>query len=125
MPPRQPLKPARARRVVRRGNPSSLSEVAEQLAQTLLAPVAPNAPSQRAEPPRPPRSGGVSPYPDLSMAIAMLEKRQSHLGQQFGASSERAQLAQKWLSQLKSVHTEMQKLHKLEQLATRLKPKSL
>lgn len=55
-----------------------------------------------------------SPYPDLSMAIEMLEKRQKHI------TGERQAIITRWLDTLTKMQAEMQKLHKLEIFASRL-----
>lgn len=57
-----------------------------------------------------------SPYPDLHMAISMLQKR---AGQ---TSGNRQELITKWVAQLTEIQQEMTKLHKLEQFAQALKP---
>ncbi len=72
-----------------------------------------------AMPPEPAKARRVtsfSPYPDLSMAITMVAKRQQKLLH----DGERAQLLARWLEQLRLLQADMQKLYKLEQLASRL-----
>lgn len=61
-------------------------------------------------------TASFSPYPDLSMAITMLAKRQQALA----TDGERAQLVGRWHSTLQTLQEEMQKLHKLEGLANKL-----
>jgi hypothetical protein len=106
MPPRQPNKagksPAKATK-----NPSN--KVAEVAAELL-------AEAPATEPRKPKLPVSFSPYPDLTMAITMISKRQQALLQH----GERAKLLGRWLQQLKELQREMQKLHKLEQLANRL-----
>lgn len=106
MPPRQPttVKP-RTRRTppVRQ----ALAEVAAELNAAGIAT-------------KPKRNGAFSPYPDLSMAIAMLQKRAENLRASGQPEGERVKLIDKWLESLVKINTEMQKLHKLEILAGRL-----
>lgn len=105
MPPRQPLPP---RTRARRATPvrQALAEVAAELGASGFS--------------KPKRSVNFSPYPDLSMAIAMLQKRAEHLRTQQQGDGERTKLIDKWLESLEKINTEMQKLHKLEILAGRL-----
>lgn len=109
MPPRQPLKlKTSTRRSTRK--PMPLSEALPQISADIAA-VSPK--------PAPKRSG-FSPYPDLTMAIEMLEKRALTL-----TEGERKALILKWKESLSKLNEEMQKLHKLEILANRLiTPKS-
>lgn len=58
--------------------------------------------------------GSISPYPDLGMAISMLNHRLAH------ASGERKALIEKWVVQLTKIHAEMIKLRKLEKLSSAL-----
>ena len=70
--------------------------------------------------PKPAKRPGFSPYPDLTMAIEMLDKRAAGL-----TEGERRALILKWRETLHKLNEEMQKLHKLEILANRLiTPKS-
>ncbi|NBV54845.1 MAG: hypothetical protein EBR79_03935, partial [Proteobacteria bacterium] len=62
---------------------------------------------------KPAKTQTFSPYPDLSIAISMLERRQQT------APEDRKALVSKWLETLSKTHTEMQKLHQLETLANR------
>lgn len=111
MPPRQPLKLGKPRLKAPKAPVSKVAEVAaELLAETPFA-----------EPRKARLPGGFSAYPDLSMAIAMLSKRQQALLK----DGERAKLLGRWLQQLQEMQAEMQKLHKLEQLAGRLGGRSL
>lgn len=55
-----------------------------------------------------------SPYPDLSMAISMLEKRLQTVG------SQRQPLLSKWIASLKKIQNEMTQLRKLERLTENL-----
>ncbi|MCA3243884.1 MAG: hypothetical protein INF43_01075 [Alphaproteobacteria bacterium] len=110
MPPRQPLKLGKPRTKAPKAPVSKVAEVAAQL-------LAETAPAEARKPKLP---NGFSPYPDLSMAIAMLSKRQQALLK----DGERAKLLGRWLEQLQAMQKEMQKLHKLEQLAGRLSGKS-
>ncbi|MBI1308745.1 MAG: hypothetical protein GC129_02655 [Proteobacteria bacterium] len=55
-----------------------------------------------------------SPYPDLSMAINMLERRKKNV------KGERLAIITRWLEALGKMQAEMQKLHKLEVFADRL-----
>lgn len=107
MPPRQPLKLPKPK--AKATKPSASSSIAEVAAQ-LLAETPP------AEARKPKLPSGFSPYPDLTMAIAMLSKRQ----QQILRDGERAKLLGRWLHELQAMQAEMQKLYKLEQLAGRL-----
>lgn len=66
---------------------------------------------------KPTKSPSFSPYPDLSIAISMLERRQHT------APEDRRALVTKWLETLTKTHTEMQKLHQLETLASRFTAK--
>ncbi|RYG61458.1 MAG: hypothetical protein EON60_00525 [Alphaproteobacteria bacterium] len=109
MPPRQPLKlKTSTRRSTRK--PMPLSEALPQISADLAA----------ASPKPAPKRTGFSPYPDLTMAIEMLEKRAVTL-----TDGERKTLILKWKESLSKLNEEMQKLHKLEILANRLiTPKS-
>ena len=112
MPPRQPLKPlakskAPAKKATRK--PMSLSEALPQISADI-----------HAANPKPAKRPGFSPYPDLTMAVDMLDKRAAHL-----TDGERKTLILKWRESLHKLNEEMQKLHKLEILANRLiSPKS-
>ena len=108
MPPRQPLKlKTSTRRSTKR--PMPLSEALPQISADIAA-----------ASPKPAKKGGFSPYPDLTMAVEMLEKRAAHL-----TEGERKALILKWKDTLSKLNDEMQKLHKLEILANRLiTPKS-
>ncbi len=72
--------------------------------------------SAKANQPKRPGLPSFSPYPDLTMAISMLAKRQ----QAIAADGERAKLVSRWYATLQGLQEEMQKLHKLESLATKL-----
>lgn len=104
MPPRQPLKlkPAAARKGTKK--PMSLAEALPQISADIAA-----------ANPKPAKRPGFSPYPDLTMAVEMLEKRASNL-----TDGERKTLILKWKDSLSKLNEEMQKLHKLEILANRL-----
>ncbi len=108
MPPRQPLKlpKPKAKAAAPKASGHNIAAVAAQLL----------AESPQAEARKPKLPSGFSPYPDLTMAIAMLSKRQ----QMILKDSERAKLLGRWLGQLQEMQAEMQKLYKLEQLAGRL-----
>lgn len=108
MPPRQPLKlKTSTRRSTRK--PMPLSEALPQISADIAA-----------ANPKPAKRPGFSPYPDLAMAIEMLEKRAATLPE-----GERKTLILKWKESLSKLNEEMQKLHKLEILANRLiTPKS-
>lgn len=110
MPPRQPLKLGKPRAKTPKGPNPKVAEVAA----ALLAETPPAEPRKSRLP------SGFSPYPDLGMAIAMLSKRQQALLK----DGERAKLLGRWLEQLQGMQKEMQKLHKLEQLAGRLSGKN-
>lgn len=56
----------------------------------------------------------ISPYPDLAMAIAMLQRRAGHVG------GERKMLLDKWILTLSRLQGEMTRLRKLEKLADNL-----
>ena len=107
MPPRQPLKlkPTKAtnRRSTKKPLPfaEALPEISAQIAAV--------------NPPKPAKRPGFSPYPDLTMAVEMLDKRAANL-----TDGERKQLILKWRDSLQKLNDEMQKLHKLEILANRL-----
>lgn len=60
------------------------------------------------------KAGGISPYPDLKMAILMLEQRALHVG------DERRALIEKWVAQLAKIQHDITRLRKLEQLASSL-----
>lgn len=60
------------------------------------------------------RKGGISPYPDLKMAIMMLEQRAQHVG------DERRALIEKWVAQLGKIQHDITRLRKLEALAATL-----
>ena len=108
MPPRQPLK---LKPAARKGakKPMSLAEALPQISADIAA----------AHPKPAPKRPGFSPYPDLTMAVEMLDKRASHLSE-----GERKTLILKWKESLHKLNEEMQKLHKLEMLANRLTTKS-
>lgn len=101
MPPRQPLK--LRQNASRRTTKKALAAAA---AATLAEP--PAAPKKPARP-------MLSPYPDLAMAIQMLSRRAAGVSE-----GERKALITKWMESLTKINEEMQKLHKLEILATRL-----
>ena len=107
MPPRQPLRLNRTAKPKAKPANSAMADMAAQLLQDEVQP---------AIQPKKTRLGGFSLYPDLSMAISMLAKRQ----QAVANNGERAKLVSRWLAELQSMQQEMQKLHKLEQLAERL-----
>lgn len=65
-------------------------------------------------PAKAPKRAGVSPYPDLKMAISMLKLRLPHVGE------ERRKLIEKWITQLTRLNAEMTRLRKLEELANSL-----
>lgn len=109
MPPRQPLKApaaARTKRASRRTAPAMAASALAEVAATLR-------PSQ---PEGSRRSSNLSPYPDLHMAIHMLEVSLK------SAKAEKQQLLAKWVQTLGKIQTEMQALHKLEVLKNRLNP---
>lgn len=107
MPPRQPLKAkTMAKRPVRK--PMSLAEALPQISADIAA-ANPNHNKPAAKRP------GFSPYPDLTMAVEMLDKRAANL-----TDGERKTLILKWRESLHKLNEEMQKLHKLEILANRL-----
>ncbi|TKW61289.1 MAG: hypothetical protein DI628_01270 [Blastochloris viridis] len=108
MPPRQPLKlKTSTRRSTKK--PLSLAEALPQISADIAA-----------ASPKPAKKSSFSPYPDLTMAVEMLEKRAAHL-----TDGERKSLILKWKDTLGKLNEEMQKLHKLEILANRLiTPKS-
>lgn len=109
MPPRQPLKLKTATKRTAR-KPMPLSEALPQISADLAA----------AHPKPAAKRPGFSPYPDLTMAVEMLEKRAANL-----TEGERKALILKWKESLHKLNEEMQKLHKLEILANRLiTPKS-
>lgn len=58
---------------------------------------------------------GMSPYPDLRMAIAMLNKRVETL------SPERQMVVHKWIHQLEKIQKEMTHLTKIEQFTKNVK----
>ena len=58
---------------------------------------------------------GMSAYPDLRMAIAMLKKRQETL------PPERQMVVNKWLNQLEKIQQEIQHLTRLEQFTDNVK----
>jgi hypothetical protein len=110
MPPRQPLKLKPATRSKGTKKPMSLAEALPEISAQIAA----------ANPKPTPKRLGFSPYPDLSMAMDMLDKRAAHL-----TDGERKELILKWKETLHKINEEMQKLHKLEILANRLiTPKS-
>ena len=113
MPPRQPLKlKTSTRRSTRK--PMPLAEALPQISADIAA-AHPQAEAKQAA-----KRPGFSPYPDLTMAMGMLEKRAANL-----AEGERKALILKWKETLHKLNDEMQKLHKLEILANRLiTPKS-
>jgi hypothetical protein len=53
----------------------------------------------------------LTPYPDLALAIAMLERRLAHVG------ATRAQLIERWLVSLKKIHADITRLRRLEVLS--------
>lgn len=67
-----------------------------------------------AAPAKPAKPKGMSPYPDLKMAITMLTHRLPHVGE------ERKKLIEKWIAQLTRLNNEMNRLRKLEELANSL-----
>ena len=111
MPPRQPLKlKTSTRRSTKR--PLPLAEALPQISADLAA--------QGHTGPQGAKKSSFSPYPDLTMAVGMLEKRAANL-----TEGERKTLILKWKDTLSKLNDEMQKLHKLEILANRLiTPKS-
>lgn len=107
MPPRQPLKLKTPRRGSKK--PLPLSQALPQISADIAAAT-----------PKSAKKSSFSPYPDLTMAVDMLEKRAAHLSE-----GERKTLILKWKDTLFKLNEEMQKLHKLEILANRLiTPKS-
>lgn len=108
MPPRQPLKlkPAAPRKGGKK--PMSLADALPQISADIAA-ANPNSSKSTS------KRSGFSPYPDLTMAVDMLEKRAAHLSE-----GERKALILKWKDSLAKLNEEMQKLHKLEILANRL-----
>lgn len=72
------------------------------------------AAATQAAPARPAKPKGMSPYPDLKMAISMLSHRLPHVGE------ERRKLIEKWVAQLTRLNNEMNRLRKLEELANSL-----
>jgi hypothetical protein len=111
MPPRQPLKLHKPTPKAKPPRGKVGADALASLADELRLPTGLPTPGKRLSGP-----SGFSPYPDLTMAISMLAKRQ----QAVAADTERAKLISRWLSQLQSLQTEMQKLHKLEGLAHKL-----
>lgn len=110
MPPRQPLKPRTpAKKPVRKTlDASATAALAASLLEPSAKPAANRAPS-------------FSPYPDLAMAIEMLNKRAKNLAAQPATEGgDRHSLILKWVESLTKIQDEMQKLHKLEILANRL-----
>jgi hypothetical protein len=108
MPPRQPLKLNKAPKA----KPKAMGPaIADMAAQLLAEEMKPAANIKKA-----PRPLSFTPYPDLTIAISMLAKRQ----QAVVHTAERAQLVSRWLKSLQEMQSEMQKLHKLELLAERL-----
>ena len=63
----------------------------------------------------------LNPYPDLSLAMAMLTKRLAGMRAR-RADDPRLPVVEKWLATLTKLHTDMQQLHKLEVLSQRLQP---
>jgi hypothetical protein len=61
-----------------------------------------------------PKRPAISPYPDLKMAISMLQHRLPHVGE------ERKKLIEKWVANLTRINNEMNRLRKLEELANSL-----
>lgn len=87
--------------------PNSRRRTRAMLPETLVGnPLEGTAPAR----PRP----SFSPYPDLTMAIEMLEKRQKNI------TGERQAIIARWHETLVKMQAEMQKLHKLEIFASRL-----
>jgi hypothetical protein len=112
MPPRQPLKLNKTKPVRSKLDKGLMASLADEILKA-------KPETEIAKPPTTPRraSGPVfSPYPDLTMAINMLAKRQQALA----ADGERAKLIGRWHSTLQMLQEEMQKLHKLEGLANKL-----
>lgn len=120
MPPRQPLKlnkaPKAKPKAAAQANTPNIADMAAQMLAEEMKSAAPL--SERAKKPARPLS--FTPYPDLTIAISMLAKRQ----QAVVHTAERAQLVSRWLKSLQEMQSEMQKLHKLELLAERLAKKS-
>lgn len=56
----------------------------------------------------------ISPYPDLAMAISMLQRRAGHV------TPERKALLEKWIVTLTRLQNEMTRLRKLERLSDNL-----
>lgn len=83
---------------------SALAEVAA----SLLVP-------QPKESPKSSALANLSPYPDLSMAVHMLEVSLRN------ATGEKKELLGKWVAALGRMQAEMQALHKMEQLKNRVK----
>ena len=108
MPPRQPLKLKTTKRRSTK-KPVPLSKALPQISADIAA-----------ASPKSAKKASFSPYPDLTMAVDMLEKRAAHL-----SDGERKELILKWKDTLSKLNDEMQKLHKLEILANMLiTPKS-
>jgi hypothetical protein len=110
MPPRQPLKlKSTARRTGRRTAPALAASALAEVAASLLIAAEP-APKMLPAPKQP----SLSPYPDLSMAIHMLEICLKN------AEGERKTLLEKWMRTLTKLQAEMQALHKMEALKHRV-----
>jgi hypothetical protein len=107
MPPRQPLKLGTTGRTPARKARKAL-DFAQLTAEVAMA----NQPA----PAKPVARPGFSPYPDLTMALEMLNKRLQHV-----TPGERHTLITKWLTQLTKIQAEMQKLYRLEQLSQKLR----
>lgn len=119
MPPRQPLKLNRTGSKPKPVRSKLDKELLASLANELLS-GAPEIEEKPAPAPVKRSVAGFSPYPDLSMAIAMLAKRKQALA----SDGERSQVIARWHETLETMQKEMQKLHKLESLATKLARKS-
>jgi hypothetical protein len=110
MPPRQPLKPrTTAKKPLKRPGDSAATAA---LTASLLESHATSTSSSR--------TPAFSPYPDLAMAIEMLNKRAKNLAANTTEPGDRHALIIKWMESLQKIQEEMQKLHKLEILANRL-----
>ncbi|HEX2859632.1 MAG TPA: hypothetical protein VHP58_05505 [Alphaproteobacteria bacterium] len=104
--PRKP-DPATPKRPV--GRPKGTTKIARQQAE-----MAQQASAAGVQLPLVPKKVNLSPYPDLSMAIAMLRYRQAQVDPQ------RADLIKQWLASLTDIHTSITKLKKLEILSESL-----
>lgn len=89
--------------------PRKPTSVPRKVTKSTVAATATQAAPAKAAKPK-----GLSPYPDLKMAISMLNHRLPHVGE------ERKKLIEKWIIQLTRLNNEMNRLRKLEELANSL-----